>query len=712
MFLLVLLAGLGVEADDRQQVLGVGEHFLLDHHAQLLVGQPAGVLAVVAGAGAQHEVDDFVAEILRVADAGRFLDLLQLLVEGGAVEDFAGFRVAVFLVLDPEVGVEHVAVEDVLAVFAVGLKVRGLDFLADEFHVARRQVFLDEAQVALAGFRRELFLLDLLLQHVEQVHRVGRHFVRVEVEHLGEDLEGEAGGKPGHTLVDPGGIAVFLDRLGLGIGVLEVLAVVDAHLRVDVGVVRLLQARQHGELREHLQGVRGAVCVGQRAVDQKLVVDLDLVGDAQAVRDLDDVDTVDEGLVVLVVAEAVPLRFVGVGEDDAAVGQPAQALGAVVVALLGGGQQRVQDLDRRLEHLDEFHQALVGPAQRARVAVGVGVVLRVLLELADVHLAHQGGDVLVVLVPRLGLGDGDLVEDRGVQLDHAELADVAAELVEPLGRPRRHDRAQVAPRDAVVFLEDGAVLIRVEQPQGRFEHRRALDGVEGHLLHQLLELFRQGRLAAAHRAEQVDDLFLFFQALGRVAEEGDDLVDAFFHAVEVGERRVAADHLVGKDSRQPWVGGGIQQFRLADGHQHALGRGGVGGLVLLADIQVLLQGVFLLAGRFEAFLEVTENTHDVSSLDAWSRHGIGVSGCGRAASVAGEFPPELQRYLACALNRPKWSLPIPGSRWAGSPLLDGLRKRIVRYPACKGESGEKLQIYLWNLGRAPQSAWPLLVSAG
>ncbi|GBL59280.1 hypothetical protein PCLA_13r0132 [Pseudomonas citronellolis] len=109
---------------------------------------------------------------------------------------------------------------------------------------------------------------------------------------------------------------------------------------------------------------------------------------------------------------------------------------------------------------------------------------------------------------------------------------------------------------------------------------------------------------------------------------------------------------------------------------------------------------------------MTENTHDVSSLDAWSRHGIGVSGCGRAASVAGEFPPELQRYLACALNRPKWSLPIPGSRWAGSPLLDGLRKRIVRYPACKGESGEKLQIYLWNLGRAPQSAWPLLVSAG
>src|SRR5690606_24741713 len=63
--LLVFLAGLGVEADDRQQVLGVGEHLLLDHHAQLLVAEPGRVLAVVVGAGAQHEVDDLVAEVLR-----------------------------------------------------------------------------------------------------------------------------------------------------------------------------------------------------------------------------------------------------------------------------------------------------------------------------------------------------------------------------------------------------------------------------------------------------------------------------------------------------------------------------------------------------------------------------------------------------------------------------------------------------------------------
>ena len=411
MLLLILLAALGVEADDREQILGVGEHLLLDDHAQLLVAEPGGVLAVVVGAGAQHEVDDLIAEILRVADAGRLLDLLQLLVERHAVENLAGLRVAVFLILNPEVGVQHIAVEDVLPVFAVGLQVGGLDFLADELDIARRQVFLDIAQVALAHLGGELFLLDLLLQHVQQMHRVGGDLVRIEVEHLGEDLEGEAGRQTIHALIDTGAVAVFLDRLGFRVGVLEVFAVVDAHLRVDVGVVWLFQARQDGELREHLQRVRRAMRLGQRAVDQQLVVDADFIGHAQAVRHLDDVDAVDEGLVVLVVAEAVPFRFVGVGQQDAAVGNRTEAFGAVVVAFLGGGQQRVQHLDRRLEHLDEFHQALVGPAQRARVAVGVGVVLRVFLELADIHLADQGGDVLVVFVARLGLGHGDLVED-------------------------------------------------------------------------------------------------------------------------------------------------------------------------------------------------------------------------------------------------------------------------------------------------------------
>jgi hypothetical protein len=52
----------------------------------------------------------------------------------------------------------------------------------------------------------------------------------VEVEDLGEDLEGEAGGDARHALVHARVVAVFLIALGLRIGVLEVFAVVDLHL--------------------------------------------------------------------------------------------------------------------------------------------------------------------------------------------------------------------------------------------------------------------------------------------------------------------------------------------------------------------------------------------------------------------------------------------------------------------------------------------------
>ena len=42
--------------------------------------------------------------------------------------------------------------------------------------------------------------------------------------------------------------------------------------------------------------------------------------------------------------------------------------GADVVAFLRRRQQRVQHLDRRLEHLDEFEHALVGAVEPARIA--------------------------------------------------------------------------------------------------------------------------------------------------------------------------------------------------------------------------------------------------------------------------------------------------------------------------------------------------------
>ena len=265
-----------------------------------------------------------------------------------------------------------------------------------------------------------------------------------------------------------------------------------------------LQARQHREARQHVERAGRDVGVLELAAGQQLLVDLLLLGDAQAVGHLDDADAVEEGLVVLVGAEALPLALVGVGDDQALIGHGADVLGADVGAVLRGGEQRVQHLERRLEHLDELEKALRRAVEAARVGVGVGVVLAEVLELADVDLADQRRDVLVVLVARLGLGHADLAQLGGVQLDDRELGDVAAELVEPLHRPRRHVAEQQALRDAVALLQRRAHGDGIEQPERALEDRAdAVVGgqhVDRALLHQVLEALGQRGLAAADRA--------------------------------------------------------------------------------------------------------------------------------------------------------------------------------------------------------------------
>jgi hypothetical protein len=121
-----------------------------------------------------------------------------------------------------------------------------------------------------------------------------------------------------------------------------------------------------------------------------------------------------------------------VGQNDAFKRNGRQPLGAVVVAFLSRGQQRMQHLDRRFEHFDEFHQPTIGAAQGAGEAVGVRVVLGEMLQFADIHLADQRGDVLIVFVARFGFGDGDLMQDRRPQLHHPEFGDVAVVFLQRL----------------------------------------------------------------------------------------------------------------------------------------------------------------------------------------------------------------------------------------------------------------------------------------
>src|SRR5215831_16397189 len=621
----VLLFGLavllGAERNHRQQILDLREHALLDYLADLLVAGPGRVLAAVVGPGAQREFHDLVAEVLRIGDARRLLDLGQLLVEQIAVEQLAGVRILEVRVLDPGIGVIDVAVEQVLPIVGIGFEVRFLDLMADELGIARRELGLDELQIALLDLVGELLAADRLLQHVHEVDRIGGDLGGIVVEGRSQNLEREPGRDAVHALVNAGGVAVFLHAARLRVGLLEAFAVVDPHLGVHRRVLVLAQPRQHAEARQHLERRRRAQRVAELGALDQLLVDLLFLGHAQNVRHLDDADAVDESLVVLVALEALPFGLVRVREHDAGEGNGADVFGADVVAFLGRRQQRMQHLDRRLEHLYEFKDALIGAVEAARVAVGVGIVLRQRLELADVDLAHQRGDVLVVLVARLGLGDRDLPQARGRDLGDAEAGDIAAEGFEPLEGPRAHQSGQTPPRDAVALLDDRAHRLRVEQAKRILEHRAELvvrlEDIDRVHLHERLEPLGQRRLAAADRAEQVENLLALLEPLRRVAEEGDDPLDRLLHAVESRERRIDPDRAVQKNSAKARVLGRVDHLRLADRGQYALRSVGVAHRVGSTRLQVFPDRHVRFTSRLEGAGEGVEQrivVHDPSMV--------------------------------------------------------------------------------------------------
>ena len=105
----------------------------------------------------------------------------------------------------------------------------------------------------------------------------------------------------------------------------------------------------------------------------------------------------------------------------------------------------------------------MGLAQAAAEAVGVRVILGEVFQHADIHLANEGGDVLVIVIARLGLGYTHLVQYRRVHLHHTELTDVAAVLVQTFYRPGRHDGLEVAGRNAVFLFQNTRILSGIEQ---------------------------------------------------------------------------------------------------------------------------------------------------------------------------------------------------------------------------------------------------------
>ena len=85
-----------------------------------------------------------------------------------------------------------------------------------------------------------------------------------------------------------------------------------------------------------------------------------------------------------------------------------------------------------------------------------------MFEHTNVNLAHQGRNILVILIPGLGFRDRDLVQDRRLNLDHLELADITAEFVQAFDRPWRHDLVQITFGDAKILFQDFRILTDVE----------------------------------------------------------------------------------------------------------------------------------------------------------------------------------------------------------------------------------------------------------
>ena len=120
----------------------------------------------------------------------------------------------------------------------------------------------------------------------------------------------------------------------------------------------LPKAAEDAKARKNLEHLRRARRLAQFASLEQLGVDHRLFCDPQAVRHLDDADSIEKRLVVPIVLELLPLRFVGMGEHDSLERQGAEILGAGVVAFLRRRQQGMEHLDRRLKHLDKFQEFL------------------------------------------------------------------------------------------------------------------------------------------------------------------------------------------------------------------------------------------------------------------------------------------------------------------------------------------------------------------
>jgi hypothetical protein len=122
-------------------------------------------------------------------------------------------RILEVLILDPGIGIVDVAVEQVLAVVAIGFQIGFLDLVADEFGIAGRELGLDEFEIA----------FSTSLGNCSRGSPARAIYIRCtgsappptcRVEGLRQNLEGEARAEAVHAFIDTGGVLVFLHGFG------------------------------------------------------------------------------------------------------------------------------------------------------------------------------------------------------------------------------------------------------------------------------------------------------------------------------------------------------------------------------------------------------------------------------------------------------------------------------------------------------------------
>src|SRR6185437_2701127 len=208
--------------------------------------------------------------------------------------------------------------------------------------------------------------------------------------------------------------------------------------------------------------------------------------------------------------------------------------------------------------------------------VGVGIVLAEMFELADIDLADERGDVLVVFIARLGLGDGVLAQLGGENLRDFELRDVASEFVQSFYRPGTHHATDAVALDPIALGKQITELDGAEETQRALEYRAdrvaRLEHVDWIFFHHILEPLGKRRLAATDRAEEIKNLPLLLETLGGVLEVAHNALDRVFHPIEAVESAIGLDRAVGEKAGEARILRGVDQLGLTDRGDHALGR--------------------------------------------------------------------------------------------------------------------------------------------